>query len=765
MTDPIRVLYADPDQEAAEETAQALADSDDCLRVETAHDAESALAAIADARIDCAAVTHGSELDGLDLSETIRERRPELPLVLLPETGSEELASEAIDAGVTDYVPSRIDPEPAALVSRLRAAATGDSTGSETDLAARYEALFEHANDAIALVAFEDKTPVIETVNDAFARLFAPEGTRAELVGRDIDTVVAGPDRRETARRISARVHDGQTFDDTVIRDTIDGSQEFRFQAVPIGGARLDEADRGFAIYTEITTADRTKRELDRLRHEYEAIFNNVQDALFLLDVGADGTIRFHRFNRHEEELTGRTTEEVEGKTPVEVFGEELGTTVAENYRRCVERGEAITYQEQLSIDGVDRTRQTQLVPIEEHGSIDWIVGSSRDVTSQHRRARALEEQNQKIAALHNVATEIGRCDTAEAVHEAAVAAAEDILEFDLAITDEVVDGVLRPRAVSSDLSPDEYYEETPIEAEDNFAAIAYRSGESEIVDDLHEHGVSPADARYRSVITVPIGEHGVLQTVAEETGAFDERDLELAELLAAHAAARLTQLATEDRLRARTTELERQNERLEEFASVVSHDLRNPLQVAQGRLGLARRNVDDPNLADVATALDRAETLIDDLLTLARQGESVDELSSVSIDRTVIACWQNIATAEATLNAETNLTIMADQARLQQLFENLIGNAVDHGGETATVTVGALPDDEGFYIADDGPGIPEEKREQVFESGYSTADDGTGFGLHIVEEIAAAHGWSIALADSATGGARFEISGVEIVD
>jgi len=85
-----------------------------------------------------------------------------------------------------------------------------------------------------------------------------------------------------------------------------------------------------------------------------------------------------------------------------------------------------------------------------------------------------LEEQNQKIAALHTVAAEIGRCETAEAVHEAAVAAAEDILEFDLAITDEVVDGVLRPRAVSSDLSPDEYYEETPTDAEDNFAAIAY---------------------------------------------------------------------------------------------------------------------------------------------------------------------------------------------------------------------------------------------------------------------------------------------------
>ena len=346
------------------------------------------------------------------------------------------------------------------------------------------------------------------------------------------------------------------------------------------------------------------------------------------------------------------------------------------------------------------------------------------------------------------------------------VAAAEDILKFDLAIADEAADGVLRPQAISSNLSTDEYYEETPTDAEDNFAAMVYRSGESTVVDDLHEHGVSLADARFRSVLTVPIGEHGILQAVAEDTSAFDERDLELSELLAAHAAARLTQLDTEARLRERTTELERQNERLEEFASVVSHDLRNPLQVAQGRLGLARRNTDDPNLEDVATALERAEALINDLLTLARQGESVDELSEVSIDRTVMACWQNVATGEAALSAETDLTIMADQARLQQLLENLIGNAIDHGGQDVIITVGSLSGEEaGFYVADDGPGIPEDDREQVFESGYSTADGGTGFGLHIVEEIVTAHGWSIALAESDDGGARFEISDVEVVD
>jgi signal transduction histidine kinase len=74
-------------------------------------------------------------------------------------------------------------------------------------------------------------------------------------------------------------------------------------------------------------------------------------------------------------------------------------------------------------------------------------------------------------------------------------------------------------------------------------------------------------------------------------------------------------------------------------------------------------------------------------------------------------------------------------------------------------VTVGDLPD--GFYVADDGPGIPASKRDTVFDVDYSTSDDGTGFGLRIVEQIAEAHGWTVEVTEGREGGARFEITGV----
>jgi signal transduction histidine kinase/CheY-like chemotaxis protein len=237
-----------------------------------------------------------------------------------------------------------------------------------------------------------------------------------------------------------------------------------------------------------------------------------------------------------------------------------------------------------------------------------------------------------------------------------------------------------------------------------------------------------------------------------------------------------ITQRITE-RKRAQQ-ELERQNERLEEFASVVSHDLRNPLNVAQGWVAEAREESSDPHLDRVADALDRMEELIDDLLALARTGQPVEETDDVDLAVMCEGCWVTVETAAASLVVEADRTIRADRGRLRQLLENLFRNAVEHGStsnqsesddaaegaeEGVTVTVGMLED--GFYVADDGLGIPEAEREDVFERGYTTARSGTGFGLSIVSEVADAHGWEVRVTDSETGGARFEFTGVEFVE
>jgi len=128
-----------------------------------------------------------------------------------------------------------------------------------------------------------------------------------------------------------------------------------------------------------------------------------------------------------------------------------------------------------------------------------------------------------------------------------------------------------------------------------------------------------------------------------------------------------------------------------------------------------------------------------------------------------VEASWSQVGTARATLRTETNVTVRADEKRLKRLFENLFRNAVEHGREDVVVRVGDLP--TGFFVEDDGPGIPAEKRKAVFEEGCSSTSDGTGLGLSIVETVADAHGWALSATEGPAGGARFEIEGVDIAE
>ncbi|QIB75804.1 PAS domain S-box protein [Halogeometricum borinquense] len=222
---------------------------------------------------------------------------------------------------------------------------------------------------------------------------------------------------------------------------------------------------------------------------------------------------------------------------------------------------------------------------------------------------------------------------------------------------------------------------------------------------------------------------------------------------------------------RRRERELERKNNQLERFASVVSHDLRNPLQVATGNVELARETRSDDRLDRVEDALARMDQIIDDMLELTRvDGDSI-ETSAVNIDSVSNAAWRNVATGDAALTVEAETVVEADRDRLVQLLENLFRNAVEHGssGETSEPAVeadggGSLrvwvgTTENGFFVADNGPGIPVTERDTVFEAGHTTGSDGTGLGLSIVSQIANVHGWDVSVGESRAGGARFELT------
>ena len=274
-------------------------------------------------------------------------------------------------------------------------------------------------------------------------------------------------------------------------------------------------------------------------------------------------------------------------------------------------------------------------------------------------------------------------------------------------------------------------------------------------------------------------------------------------------------------RERQQQAELVRKNERLEEFTSIVSHDLRAPLNEAETAAALARSTGEDEYFEKLEAQHDRMERMIGDLLTLAREGRTVSTAEPVDVTELVVEVWERFRGAEDSLELlDDTVVVDGDPARLRQLFENLLGNAVEHGstsppshaqedavehgstsppsqaredavehgstsppshaqedgvehGSTSsqpeaddavehgssavTVTVGRH--DDGFFLADDGTGIDEERREAAFDPGYTTADDGTGFGLTIVRRIADAHGWDISVTESDAGGVRFEFA------
>ena len=206
---------------------------------------------------------------------------------------------------------------------------------------------------------------------------------------------------------------------------------------------------------------------------------------------------------------------------------------------------------------------------------------------------------------------------------------------------------------------------------------------------------------------------------------------------------------------------LERQNDQLLEFADIVSHDLRNPLSIATGYLERAMETGDEEYLEEVHTAHERIDRIIQHTLTLAKEGSQVGTRSPVELARVANDAWHLVETKRADLIIDSSATIDADPDRLQQLFENLFRNAVEHAGSDATVRIGVMSGStdetiDGFFVEDDGPGIPETERTQVFDQHYSGSDDGTGIGLHVVQKIATGHDWSVTAEEGEAGGARF---------
>lgn len=396
---------------------------------------------------------------------------------------------------------------------------------------------------------------------------------------------------------------------------------------------------------------------------------------------------------------------------------------IREEFEQWVETGEGggITEARFTTAKGNERWMRSEAELTEENGH-RILRGFLQDVTKQKERAQQLHETTQQLqAVLDNVEAAVWMRDT-----DSRFILMNQYFRDLFGIDDDV--DVAGKRL--SDVLPEEIAEQF---RENDRRAI--EAGERIEIEEEVEY------------------EHGQMTALTRIMPVYDDGTL--------YATCGVASDITEQNQREQATQKER--DRLDEFASIVSHDLRNPLNVAAGQLELAREECESEHLDRVARAHDRMHALIEDLLTLAREGTRVSETEPVDLHSLTESCWENVETYDATVRIETDRRFRADRSRLTQLLENLFRNAIQHGGQGVTITIGELPN--GFYVEDDGPGIPTEDRDDIFDPGYTTSAEGTGFGLSIVKQIADAHGWHLKVTEGTDGGARFEITGVEFVE
>lgn len=225
--------------------------------------------------------------------------------------------------------------------------------------------------------------------------------------------------------------------------------------------------------------------------------------------------------------------------------------------------------------------------------------------------------------------------------------------------------------------------------------------------------------------------------------------------------------------LRTRNVELERSNQELEEFASVASHDLSEPLRVVAGHVELLARRYQGRLDGDadryIGFAVDgcaRMRRLIDDLLRYSRTGRDLAP-AEVDLDAVARGVVADMASAMEQCGARVVVaalpTVVGDATQLGQVLSNLVGNALKfrHPDRPPVVHVAAADHGEVWAIAvtDNGIGIPSRHRERVFglfERLHTRDVPGTGIGLAICRKVVERHGGEVWLAGNDSGGSTF---------
>ncbi len=814
-SDTPTVLYLDPDETWRRRVVSTLVSVTECAvrSVGTVTELRSTLSSAA---IDCVVCEDDLGLedqDGVTLGSQLKTNHPTTPVVIYTD-GDERRASETLAAGLSGYVPKGIEDSPIFLAERITGILSADQTPVQRTHWNRIEALYDVALEFESCSTTEEAA---QLAVDAVDTLLAGEGTVlfVERESPAMTRVTAGFVSLATVGTAEANQFFEQSASQSMAEQALRSGDAYSLDphafntdvpmrsvaCIPVSdvgviqtaSTQLEAFDQYDCTLIELlgthlsatVTRIRSERALRSERDRFVALFENVPDPIAFTDPTSMSSIID----------VNPAFEEVFGYERSELVGKSLSNLIAPD------DSDRIDVYEEVGTDTVVTREVTRLTAdgpreflfrgfaIKTDTDVHQYIFYT-DITDRKRRER-------RIRTLHDGSRKLMAAETIPDVAETAVEIAVDAFGLPLVGIhqyDAESDG-LRPIAASPALRA--LTGEPPVIGPDGgLAWNAFEQNEPMLYDDVTTTtAVKNPDTEIGSEAYLPIGTHGILIFGSTEPAAISEEALTLGKLLAAN-------IQTAFDRAERESELERQNHRLESFAGTVSHDLRNPLSLANGHVDLLRSC--DPadqeaHLEEIEWALSRMEELIEDVLLLARSGQKVTNREPVELPTIIRQASRSIGPELEVDIADTLPVIYGDASRILVLFENLFRNSVEHGsagpesvayketsseadGETAgapstetaesgwetgleetdshaahevTVTVETIPG--GISVADDGPGIPAGERESIFESGYTTDPDGTGFGLSIVSEVVEAHGWEIAAVEN-DGGARFEI-------
>jgi PAS domain S-box-containing protein len=785
----VRVLYIARDAASARAAAERLEGAKSQFQVKTSIGAVPALQALTNDNYDCLVSEYElPDSNGLELLEQVRNNYDKIPFILLTKYGDQSVVGDAITGGVTDCLQQAEDTSQyKRIANRISSVvATHRTVLESTEERHRFEQVLKTVPSCVVQLNRDGR---FIFANDRAETVLGLE--KDELVGRgyndpewDIKNLDGShiPDSELPFARI---LHTGEPIQN--IKHTIRWPNG-RERVLSVSGAPIiDDTSVKSVVFslTDITDRYRRERRLERLHRATRELHNakTKREVAQITSDTADAILDFDLNGVHlyDERAGGLKPVAVSDRT--QRVADELVTFDHGIAWEAFQSGEVRRYDDIRNANELYNPetvfRSGLYFPLGEYGVL--LVNSTErsdfdeaDVSLGQLLAETVKsaldrvKREQRLASLQERTSALMQTTNVIETVDIAVDATTDILGTNLSgfFQKNENEAVLQPLSTTDPIAEkidknSTFQLDAGADRVMAFLSEVYDSGKPKYVSDTADHSRLPADLSVRSALLYPINDHGILAFAAEEPHAFDKTDKQLGWILASTLEIALERVNRETLLRDRTQKLSRQNKQLDEFARTITHDLRNPMQVLRGTLDGVRQTADVDHLDRGYRALERMERLIDDVLALAQEGQLIDDTETVSLESIARECWEVLETTEAELIVNGDIQFEADPGRVRQIFENLFANSVSHAGDGVTVTVDTLSN--GFSVADDGPGIDPIERDQIFNHGYTSTGDGTGFGLAIVKQIADAHNWTASVTQSPSGGAQIEFTDVGV--